>query len=357
MLRILTKVPFFKLFRRFGLPRLLPISYTVSLTYRCNSRCKTCNIYTRNSDELSLDEYQKIFLSMGRSPHWITFSGGEPFLRQDIADICINAYKICKPKIINIPTNGILADRIEKAARRILAVCSDASVIINLSIDAIGNKHDEIRGAKGSFEKAMETYRRLKAIQNKNLTIGIHTVISKYNVNEIPDIYTRLKKLNPDSFITEIAEQRVELLTEKADISPSLPDYSAAVDFITEDMKGWDMKGISKITRAFRSRYYALVKAILREKRMLLPCYAGYASCQIAPDGDVWACCIKTEIMGNLRQADYDFKKIWFSERADEVRKNIKARQCFCPLANAGYTNMLFSLKTLAGVAKEVGTG
>jgi MoaA/NifB/PqqE/SkfB family radical SAM enzyme len=143
-------------------------------------------------------------------------------------------------------------------------------------------------------------------------------------------------------------------LTEKTDISPSSADYSAAVDFIIEDMKSWDMKGISKITRAFRTRYYGLVKDILRENRMFLPCYAGYVSCQIAPDGDVWACCIKAEVMGNLRETGYDFRKIWFSEKAQKIRKGVKERNCFCPLANASYTNMLFSLKILAGVAKEV---
>lgn len=336
---------------------MLPISLTVSLTYRCNSRCRTCNVYTRKSEELTVDEYEKIFLSVGRSAHWITLSGGEPFLRHDIADICIKAYEICRPKIINIPTNGILSERIERSVRRILSTCFRTQIIINLSIDSIGEKHDEIRGSKGSFERVMETYARLKAISNRNLTVGIHTVISKYNVHEIPDIYMQLKGLHPDSYITEIAEERVELLTENTDITPSLSDYSAAVDFISKDMKSWKMKGISKITRAFRIRYYKLVKDILKEKRMFMPCYAGYASCQITPDGDVWACCIKAEVMGNLRESGYDFKKIWLSEKAREIRKTIKDEQCFCPLANTSYTNMLFSVKTLAGVSKEVLTG
>src|SRR3972149_1169181 len=123
MLSVLLKIPFFKLFRKFGLPGMLPISYTVSLTYRCNSRCKTCNIYSRNSDELSVEEYERAFLSIGKSPHWITFSGGEPFLRRDIADICIKAYELCSPRIINIPTNGILSDKIVKDVKHILDIC------------------------------------------------------------------------------------------------------------------------------------------------------------------------------------------------------------------------------------------
>jgi|SRR3989338_1892777 len=353
MLELLPKIPIFKFNRRFGFPKVLPINITVSLTYRCNSRCRTCNIYDRKVEEFSLDEFEKTFKSIGRSPYWITFSGGEPFLRRDIVEICKSAYENCKPGIINIPTNGILTERIENGVRDILSGCPDTALIINLSIDGIGDKHDEIRGSNDCFERAMDTYKRLRAIGSSNLTLGIHTVISRYNVKNIKDIYSHIKELKPDSYVTEMAEERVELATVGADISPSLIDYSNAVDFIIKDMKGWNMKGISKITRAFRIHYYKMVKDILRENRILIPCYAGFASCQITPDGNIWACCIKAEDMGNLREAGYDFKKVWFSTKAERLREDIKRRKCFCPLANASYTNMLFSLKTLAGIGLE----
>ena len=354
MLSILPKLPLFKSFRSFGFPRIMPMSLTVSLTTRCNSRCRTCNIYKRKSEEFSLDEYNKVFMSIGEAPHWITFSGGEPFLREDIAQICINAYKTCKPHIINIPTNGILTDRIEHQVTKILNNCPDASVIINLSIDGIGEQHDEIRGVRGCFDRAMETYARLRALRYDNFTLGIHTVISSFNVHDMPNIYKRLKELTPDSYITEIAEERVELGTVGAGITPSPQEYSKAIDFILEDMKAWEMKNISKITRAFRKGYYESVKLLLKEQEEVLPCYAAVASCQIMPDGEVWNCCIRAESMGNLKETGYDFRKIWFSERAERLRKEIKDRNCFCPLANVSYTNMLLSLKAMFRVTMEL---
>jgi hypothetical protein len=62
---------------------------------------------------------------------------------------------------------------------------------------------------------------------------------------------------------------------------------------------------------------------------------------------------MRGEVMGNLRETGYDFSKAWFSEKARQVRKAIKSRSCFCPLANASYTNMLFSIKTLFRVIEE----
>ena len=114
------------------------------------------------------------------------------------------------------------------------------------------------------------------------------------------------------------------------------------------------LKRISNITQAFRIQYYELVKRILLKKRQVLPCYAGFISAQIAPDGEVWPCCINAESIGNLRDVNYDFRKVWFSKKAQEKRKSIREKKCYCPLANASYTNMLFSFRTLAKVLKYI---
>ncbi len=96
------------------------------------------------------------------------------------------------------------------------------------------------------------------------------------------------------------------------------------------------------------------MKRTLREHRQVIPCMAGVASAQIAPNGDVWTCCVRAQSMGNLREHDYDFASVWRTARADELRRSIKAGECYCPLANAAYTNMLTHGPTLRKVATEV---
>ncbi len=200
----------------------------------------------------------------------------------------------------------------------------------------------------------MRTYNALKKLKYPNFTLGIHTVISKFNVDEIPKIYQYLINLKPDSYITEIAEERVELDTKGLDITPSLEKYSKAIDFLVEELKKRKFKDIPKITQAFRVEYYQNVKRILRDKSQIVPCYAGIASAQIAPNGDVWSCCIRADVLGNLKENGFDFKKIWFSKRADEIRKDIKSKKCYCPMANVSYTNMLCDLRTLTRVTSKI---
>lgn len=357
MLRLLTSIPFYHSMRRTGRPRLLPLNLTVSVTYRCNSRCLTCNVYDRKADEFTVDEFDRTFASLGRAPYWFTMSGGEPFLRRDLVDICESAWRHTHPAIINIPTNGILTDRIPAMVEDIAARCRGTKVIVNLSLDEIGERHDAIRGVPGNFEKALATYGALRSLKADNLTLGIHTVISVHNVERLPEIYRYITdKLAPDSFITEIAEERVELETIGSGVTPKPGDYAAAVDFLTARLHEQEFRGISRVTQSFRARYYGLVKRFLEEHRQIIPCYAGYASGQIAPDGDVWFCCIEAKSVGNLRDANYDFPSIWFGEDAQELRKRVRTGACSCPLANAAYTNMLMHVPTLTGVALEIVT-
>ena len=58
--------------------------------------------------------------------------------------------------------------------------------------------------------------------------------------------------------------------------------------------------------------------------------------------------------MGNLRAHGYDFARVWRTAKASELRRSIKAGECYCPLANAAYTNMLTHGPTLLKVATDV---
>jgi hypothetical protein len=112
--------------------------------------------------------------------------------------------------------------------------------------------------------------------------------------------------------------------------------------------------GLARVTQAFRAQYYQLARRVLDEHRQVIPCYAGWASAHIGPNGDIWSCCIRAEPVGNLRKTDYDLAPIWFGEEVARLRQSIAARECACPMANASYANMLLHPPTLAKVAVEV---
>jgi MoaA/NifB/PqqE/SkfB family radical SAM enzyme len=360
VLEVLPKIAKMQASYMLGRPLANPMNLTISVSYRCNSRCKTCNVWQRPNDDFTLEEYDKTFASIGRDAYWFTFSGGEPTLRKDLPEMVEAAYRHCRPGIINIPTNGIQDKIIPARIERVLQAAPTSEVNVNLSLDGVGEKHDIVRGVKGNFERAMRTYAGLKALkgQYKNFTLGVHTVISNFNIDEFENIYAFVRDtLQPDSFISEIAEERVELDTVGMGITPPIQKYQPVINKLQAGIRKAEFSGVSRITQAFRDRYYDIVKRTLVEHRQVIPCLAGVASAQIAPNGDVWTCCIRAESVGNLRDYDYDFRTVWSTTKADELRRSIKAGECYCPLANASYTNMLCHSPTLTNVALDVTKG
>ena len=350
MLELIPKIPLYKSFRSFGYPEMMPTSIVFLTTYKCNSKCKTCNIWKVKdfSKELEIWEYEKIFNTIGK-PFWVTIGGGEPFLRKEFPDIIERLCEICNPKIINIPTNGSLYRVIPKNIKKIINSSNGAKIILNISLDGIGNKHDKIRGFLGNFDSTMKTIRKLKKINSNNFTLGIHSVISKFNSENFKEFYNFVEnQIKPDSFIVETAQNRREYFNLNSNLLDK--NNMENVEFFVNKLKEKKLSGISKLIKSFRLLYYS---NLLNGHK--ISCYAGWVSCQINPYGDVWVCATKGWKLGNLRKSNYNFKKIWFSKKADKIRQKLRNKSCFCPLANVAYTNILCNFSSLIKVlASEI---
>jgi len=348
----------------------MPVTLTYSITNMCQSRCKTCNlwkVYIDNPElkknELKIGEIEKIFQSIGHL-FFFNISGGEPYLRKDLVEIVDLACKYLSPGVIHTPTNALAPKLIEKKTIEMLEVMREnrheVPFTIKPSFDGIGKKHDEIRGVKGNFEKVLDTVTRLKEIQKDypNLQVNLGTVISNFNTDNIVEISDYAHKLDVDSYINEIAEQRSELFTLNEPITPTPEKYEQAIEYFSSEIRE-DIKSKSKLSRytqSFRLVYYDIVVQTLREKRQVLPCYAGISNAHINPYGEVWPCCILgyDKPMGDLREANYDFKRVWHSRQANDVRGYIMNGNCYCPLANQAYSNILCDFRSMLKVLKNI---
>ena len=363
-LPILARLAGYRVAHATGRLQQLPINLTVSVTYSCPSRCLTCDIWQKKVDDLSVDEYARTFRTLERVPVWVTISGGDQFLRGDLDQIVRLIRTEIEPTIINIPMNGIVTERIFTLLPKIAHESVGAQLVLNLSVDEIGVEHDRLRGAPRNFEKLLgvaELIRDLKKTYG-HVVLGVHTVISRHNVHRIAEIEREARaRFSPDSYIAEVAENRVELKTMDKDITPDPADYRRAVTHLSNTIRaGRSTAPLARLVESLRLEYYELATRILEEKRQVIECYAGWASAHLAPDGHVWGCCTRAESLGNVREHGYDFRRVWFGADADGFRKSVKDHECACPLANASYTNLLLDAPSLARVAANmagVGSG
>jgi len=347
-----------------------PITLTYSITAACQSRCKTCNIGLkfqqdpkRKAKDLSLVEIEKVFKSLGRI-YFFNISGGEPFLREDLPEIIGLACEYLKPKIIHTPTNAIASKRIRNLTIKSLEIIRrynpKVPFTVKPSIDGVGDRHDEIRGIKGNFKKLEKTISYLKKVEKDypNFHLELGTVISNFNINYLSEIEDYVHSLGVQSYRNEIAEQRTEFFNLNDHITPDARTYERLIrGFAAKIRENVSRKReLAKITESFRLVYYDLVVRILREQHQVIPCYAGISNVHINYDGEVWPCCVLgyQKPMGNLREVNYDFQRLFRSKRANEVRRYIRDKKCHCPLANQSYSNILCHFPSLFKVMKNI---
>jgi MoaA/NifB/PqqE/SkfB family radical SAM enzyme len=357
-------------YRRIAAPPS-PINLTVSITNMCNSRCQSCDIWKiypaekdRLAEELTVDEMDRIFASINQPIYFFNISGGEPFLRKDIVDIVRTACQRLHPSVVHIPTNALSPQRIAALTEEMLIGMREWSpgtkLTIKPSFDGVEEFHDWVRGIPGNYKKLVETLGLLAELRRKydHLRVGVGTVISTMNIDHLPDIIKESARFEIDTYISEVAEERVEMRNVGTGITPSHERYAEGISIFRQMTfdRLKEASGLELLTQGMRHHYYEITRRWIRDRKQVIPCYAGISNAHISPYGDLWPCAIlgDSKSLGNLKSVNYDFWKIWHSSRADEVRASIRRGECDCPLANQAYANILLSPRALALVGKTV---
>lgn len=157
-------------------------------TKTCNLKCIHCYA---NSDskkyegELNTKEAMTLIDDFNEyKVPVILFSGGEPLLREDLFELIKHAGKYNIRSTIS--TNGTLIDK-DMAMR--IKECGVGYV--GISLDGIGDKHDEFRRTKGCFNKALAGIENCK---NVNQKVGVRFTINAHNYDQIEDIFKLVKE-------------------------------------------------------------------------------------------------------------------------------------------------------------------
>ncbi|MFH1209748.1 MAG: radical SAM protein [archaeon] len=354
-----------------------PILFNFSVTNKCQSKCTMCNIWKlyknypkKEREELKIDEIEKIFKTM-KPVFLLNICGGEPFLRDDLDDICMLASKYIKPAVIHIPTNCLAPEKIRDTTTNILKkIPKNTQLTIKMSLDGIGSKHDKIRGIKGNFKKLIQTYNYLKDIREEysNLYVDAGVTVSLNNIKDLKEITEYVEKnFDLDNFLHEIADTRAELFNadvsenklkkdynnvmEDLHVTPKGKQYQEVVDLLINDVrrKIKTRRKLSKITQALRIVYYKRAAKVMSKEKRVVPCYAGISNAHLNPWGGLWICNVQAfrKKIGNLKDYDYDFNKIWYSKKAYEIRKFVKSNQCYCPLVGQSFLDTVLNPKEL----------
>jgi len=336
--------------------RTLPRYLILGMTNLCNSKCVTCfywdHLNVNRHLEMSLEDYDRALADLP-SLFSVVLTGGEPTLNRDLPAITRLLYRRHDASNVTMPTNSLIPEQVESVVAGALEARKDErqTFTVGLSLDHLGERHDEIRGAPGNFPKVGETYRRLMELKRRHrgLVVNVQTVLASFNRDDLGEITAWVARNFP-----EIDFHSFELLRPPFPDSTIRPltaaEYATALATLKPYWARFDR--YRPILRNLKVAAREAELETLEQERMVYKCYAGTVSGVLNPEGTISLCEVQWEI-GNIRDYGWSFRKAWFSEKADEMRKRVANRECWCTHSCFMSSSLPFSVKGLTKLASS----
>ena len=322
-----------------------PYKLTFCITYWCNYKCKTCNIWQRRpKDELTLEEIEAFFKRSNKF-NWIDFTGGEVWLRNDFVSIVKSAISECKNLVmLHFPTNGYLTDRIVSGVEEIIKAGAP-KFVVTISMDGDEEVNDYVRGKKGGWRRQIETYKQLHAMRGVEVVLGM--TLSSLNATEYERAFEAVKAecpwLTPKDFHFNVAHESGHyydntsedvLIKDKQQVIAEIRKYRKA--------RGFPFNPIDLIER----RYLTHAETYLTTGETPMRCHALNSSCFVDSWGDVYPCGMYDAKIASLRDHEFDLERIWTLAKTKQLQKEIweyECPQCWTPCeANQSLLGNLF---------------
>lgn len=318
-----------------------PVKLNWCLTYWCQYRCKTCNIWQRKpADELTTDE---VVTFIRENPHitWADLTGGEIFLRPDIDEI-LNAVVTgwTRLALLHFPTNGFLTDRIVASVERI-AGRGPIKTVITVSLDGDEATNDEVRGIKGGFRRQIETFKALRQIPGITAVFGM--TLSAYNLGKFAETFEACARECPGLTIDDLHLNVAQFSSHYYGNSGSngmRPDVRAVRQELHEYRR---RRGRSRsAAHLLENTYLSYLDEFLQTERTPMPCHALRSSCFIDPWGVVYPCITYSHPVGRLRDTEMRLAPIWDAAGTRQTQAEIWDGQCpQCWTACEAYQSIL----------------
>src|SRR5260221_10383055 len=129
---------------------------------------------------------------------WVQLTGGELFMRRDIDDVVAAIQKSCRSLyLLSFPTTGWFGDKtiqlVENTLKRGIG-----RLMVTISVDGPKAMHEEMRGLPGSWEKGIETFRRLRGIRRSHFQTVIGMTLLSKNAGLVDETMDAIRQVIPD---------------------------------------------------------------------------------------------------------------------------------------------------------------
>ena len=280
----------------------VPLSVHIDVTYRCNERCVHCYLDHDDHGEMTTDEIKEILDQLAAAgTFFLTFSGGEVFLRRDFLELVAYARKLLFN--VKVKTNAVMIrEREAKELRRLGVEQIQISVYSHRA-----EVHDAITKVPGSW---FRTTRAIRFLKEQGLKVAIANVLMNDNLDDYKGTQALAEELG-------VSYTLDPTITPKMDGDHSILSLRIPGSVLPTVFRDPSLVGNVE-------EFCALPSPPNEDDLDDYPCGAGHTSCYITPYADVFPCVQFPLPSGNLRQQR--FLDIWNNSQELKDVRSIRAR-------------------------------
>lgn len=304
-----------------------PMKVTAVLTERCHLRCDFCRLWEKPDAGVSTETWLAFFRA---NPflRWVNLTGGELFAKERL-DALLGGIVAALPRLalLDFPTAGQRPDEVEAAVRSLLATRLPR-LAVTVSLDGGPALHDRLRGVDGAFERAFETFARLRRLRSERGARGRFMLVAGCT-------------------LTDQAQEQEQTL--RSELGRRLPDFAATelhfnlAHHSSHYYRNAAFGGtagaaaLAVLARArpprgalgFIERHYArLAPRALAEGHPPIGCDALARTVFVGADLTVFPCTIWGQPLGNLADCELSLETLLRRAAATTARATIERRAC-----------------------------
>jgi len=309
-----------------------PIRPTVLIyncTWVCDAKCTMCNNWKwgNRKEDMTLAQLEPVM----DSPFWgavenLNISGGEPTTRLDLPQM-VEMFQRRLPRLrkIGINTTGLTPVRAIPMLTRIVEFCAEHELLISIrvSLDGIGDVHDQVRAVKNGFDKASKTIDAMQALSKQygNFSFGIASTIFAKNLEDAENILTWARTKDLDVVFNML--RFTDAMLHNNHLKESIGFHEREENFMRKFFLDRVKEESVLSGQAFMYLHYA--DMIANGYHRTMPCPFQSQGLLLNPNGDLHYC-ENSQKLGNV--LDGSAESLYFKAENLAHRQQIKEQTC-----------------------------
>lgn len=283
-----------------------PLRMDMALTFRCQNDCVHCYAGgPHETPELTTVQWKSVIDKLNEIGVFIlTFTGGEPTLRDDLPELLL--YAQTKGMVTGLITNG----RKLKDKTYVEILEKSGLDFVQVTLESHKPKiHDSITGKKGSWK---ETVAGIKNAVKSQIYVSTNTTLNKQNAADFLSTVDYIKGLEVDAFGCNSLIYSGKAPDSSQEFALSIEDLKTLLPKIRDKAHLIGLKFLWYTPTQYC--HFDPVRLGLGIKT----CTAAMINACVGPNGDVYPCQSYFETLGNILTDAWE--KIWNNPLAVKLR-------------------------------------